>query len=41
LGAWYVGGVERGSKKCFMVLVFNRNAETMRIIIEENVYSGF
>lgn len=39
-GVWYVGGVERDSQKCFIVPVVNRNAETMRSIIEENVFEN-
>ncbi|KAG0435040.1 hypothetical protein DMUE_4915 [Dictyocoela muelleri] len=36
-GQWFVGGVERGSKKTFIVPVENRNAETLGEVIFENV----
>lgn len=39
-GQWYVGGVERGSKKTFLIPVSNRNQLTMRTIIQENVLPG-
>jgi len=39
-GQWYVAGVERGSKKAFIVPVENRNANTMRNIIVDNVHQG-
>ena len=39
-GTWYVGGVERGSAKAFIVPVSNRNQTTMAEIIVENVYPG-
>ncbi len=29
-GIWYVGDIERGTSKCFMVPVLNRNTETIR-----------
>jgi hypothetical protein len=38
LPTWYVGGVERGSNRCFIVPVENRNTETMINIISTNVY---
>lgn len=39
-GQWYVGGVERGSKNCFIVGVENRNTATMVRVISENVLPG-
>ena len=39
-GDWYVGGVERNSKKAFISLVANRNADTMVEVIAENVLPG-
>jgi ISXO2-like transposase domain len=39
-GQWFVGGIERGSKKVFIVPVLNRNAQTMREIINEFVFPG-
>jgi transposase len=39
-GQWYVGGVERGSKRVFLIPVSNRNAETMTRIIVDNVLPG-
>lgn len=39
-GRWYVGGVERGTRNCFIVPVENRNTETMRRIITDNVFPG-
>jgi transposase-like protein len=37
---WYIGGIERGSKKVFIVPVQNRNAETITRVITENVLPG-
>ena len=39
-GQWYVAGVERGTKKAFIVPVENRNATTMRNIIVDNLHQG-
>jgi transposase-like protein len=39
-GQWYIGGIERGSKKAFIVPVQNRNTETIRHVINENVHPG-
>lgn len=39
-GQWYVGGVERGSRRCFIVPVENRNAQTMMNVIQDNVLPG-
>lgn len=39
-GQWFVGGIERNSRKCFIVPVENRNAITMLNIIQENVLPG-
>jgi hypothetical protein len=36
----YVGEIERGSRKCFVVFVANRNAETMTRVITKNVPPG-
>jgi transposase-like protein len=37
---WYVGGIERSSRKCFIVPVENRNAVTMIRIIQDYVNPG-
>lgn len=37
---WFVGGIERNSKKCFIVPVANRNKETMKAIIVRNILPG-
>lgn len=37
---WYFGGVERGSGRCFLVLVERRNAETLLPIIQAHVFPG-
>jgi transposase-like protein len=37
---WYVRWIQRGSNDCFIVPVSNRNAETMRTLILENIYPG-
>ena len=37
---WFVGGIERGSRKIFILPVENRNANTMAQIISNNVHSG-
>ncbi len=34
---WYLGGIERGSRKVFIVPVPNRNATTIARVISENV----
>lgn len=39
-GQWYVGGVERGSRKAFLIPVQNRNAQTIGQVIAENVLPG-
>jgi hypothetical protein len=39
-GQWYVGGVERGSKKVFLVPVSNRNTDTMIRVIRDYVLPG-
>jgi hypothetical protein len=39
-GQWYVGGVERGSKKVFLVPVSNRNTDTMISVIKDYVLPG-
>jgi hypothetical protein len=39
-GQWFVGGIQRNSKKCFIVPVENRNAITMTRIITQNVQPG-
>ncbi|KAG0438478.1 hypothetical protein DMUE_3065 [Dictyocoela muelleri] len=39
-GQWYVGGVERGTNRSFIVPVFDRSAETMARIIMNNVLPG-
>jgi transposase-like protein len=36
-GQWYVGGVERGSKKAFIVPVASRNTATLLQVIRDNV----
>jgi hypothetical protein len=37
---WYIGGVERVSKKCFIVPVLRRNIETIQQVIVQNIYPG-
>lgn len=37
-GQWYVGGIERGTKKAFLVPVLNRNTNTILQIIQDNVH---
>lgn len=37
---WYIGGVERGSTKCFIVPVERRDALTISRVISENVFGG-
>ena len=37
---WYVGGIERGSRKVFIVPVENRDADTMFQLIKQNVKPG-
>lgn len=39
-GQWVFGGVERDSKKCFLVPVANRDAVTLTAIIKEYVKPG-
>lgn len=40
-GVWVVGGVERTpERKCFMMTIPNRNAETMKNIITNHVLPG-
>jgi transposase-like protein len=39
-GQWYVGGVERGTKRAFLVPVVNRSALTMTHVILNNVAPG-
>lgn len=39
-GTWYIGGIERGSRKTFIVPVENRNAETISQVIIQNVFPG-
>lgn len=40
-GVWVVGGVERTpERKCFVVAVDRRDAETLRSVIENNVHPG-
>lgn len=38
LGQWYVGGIERGSRKAFVVPVVNRNIETLLGVLRENIH---
>lgn len=40
MGIWVVGGVERGSGKCFMRIVVRRNARTLDRIIQRHVLPG-
>ena len=37
---WFVGGIERGTRKCFIIPVANRNAQTIATIISKNVHPG-
>lgn len=37
---WYVGGIERNSRNCFLIPVPNRNAETMARLIAQYVNPG-
>ncbi len=37
-GQWYIGGIESGTKKTFIVPVSNRNAQTIIRVIIENVH---
>lgn len=39
-GQWYVGGIERGTRNCFIVPVPNRNAQTMVSVISSYVNDG-
>jgi hypothetical protein len=39
-GQWYVGGIERGSKKAFLVPVASRNTATLLQVIQDNVLPG-
>ena len=39
-GAWYVGGIERGSRNCFIVPVETRNAVNIAAVIAANVRVG-
>jgi transposase-like protein len=39
-GQWYIGGIERGSRKSFIVPVSNRNTETIMRVITENIIPG-
>lgn len=39
-GTWYIGGIVRGSRECFMFPVSNRNTETITEIILDNVRPG-
>jgi transposase-like protein len=40
IGQWYVGGVERGSKKVFLVPVASRNTATLLQVIQDHVLPG-
>jgi transposase-like protein len=37
---WYIGGIERGTRKVFMVPVENRNRETIYNVLCQNVANG-
>lgn len=37
---WYIGGIERGTRKCFIVPVQNRNAATITEILTKYVREG-
>ena len=37
---WYVGGIERGTRNCFIVPVPNRKSETMKQILETFILPG-
>jgi transposase-like protein len=37
---WYIGGIERGSRKVFIVPVPNRNAITISEVISQNILPG-
>lgn len=37
---WYIGGIERGTRRCFTAPAQNRNAETMTKITTDNVHEG-
>ncbi|KAG0439992.1 hypothetical protein DMUE_2062, partial [Dictyocoela muelleri] len=39
-GVWYIGGIERGSRKTFLIPVPNRNAQTISRIFHDNVLPG-
>lgn len=39
-GQWVFGGVERGTGRCFMVPVENRNSDTLLSIIKEYILPG-
>ena len=39
-GRWVFGGIERGSRKCFMVQVENRREGTLRALIEQHIRPG-
>lgn len=40
-GCWYIGGVKRNSKKAFISRVENKNAHTLRSVIDTHVLLGF
>jgi transposase-like protein len=40
VGQWYVGGIERGSKKAFLVPVASRNTATLLQVIQDHVLPG-
>ena len=39
-GHWVFGGIERGSKKCFVLEVSDRKATTLEACIKQNILPG-